>query len=173
MSGTSAVLRYGDIDVASISGLLRRYDLSVERVADGTPIPASFWGESEAGIAGQTVFVRGDTPVHSLLHEAAHIICMTPARRSKLHRDAGGSDLEESAVCFLEILLAAELDDVGSERLMDDMDAWGYSFRLGSTRRWFMEDAEDASAFLQRHGIVDQAGRLTGQCRGDAAPVVV
>jgi hypothetical protein len=32
---------------------------------------------------------------------------------------------------------------------MADMDAWGYSFRLGSTRAWFEADAEDAREFLQ------------------------
>ena len=33
-------------------------------------------------------------------------------------------------------------------RLMQDMDAWGYSFRLGSTACWFREDAEDARKWL-------------------------
>ncbi len=28
------------------------------------------------------------------------------------------------------------------------MDAWGYSFRLGSTRAWFEGDAQDARAWL-------------------------
>lgn len=50
---------------------------------------------------------------------------MDAARRARLHTDAGGDDLEESAVCFLQILLADELPGVGCERLMDDMDTWG------------------------------------------------
>jgi len=164
------VIRLGDVDPATVDSLLGGYDLSLEWVPGGAPIPASYWGEPEAGIAGQTVFARADTPVHSLLHEAAHVICMTPARRIALHRDAGGSDLEESAVCYLQILLADRLPGVGSERLMNDMDAWGYSFRLGSTARWFAEDAGDAVAFLRRHRILDDAGRLTGHCRGELRP---
>ena len=40
------------------------------------------------------------------------------------------------------------LPGVGRERLMKDMDAWGYSFRLGSTRLWFEQDAEDAKEWL-------------------------
>jgi hypothetical protein len=34
------------------------------------------------------------------------------------------------------------------------MDAWGYSFRLGSTRRWFEDDADEAVGWLRAHGLV-------------------
>ena len=40
---------------------------------------------------------------------------------------------------------------------MQDMDAWGYSFRLGSTRAWFESDAEDARAWLIDHELVTAA----------------
>ena len=53
-------------------------------------------------------------------------------------------------MCYLQVLLAGELADVGRERLMGDMDAWGYSFRLGSTRAWFEGDAADARHWLLR-----------------------
>jgi hypothetical protein len=33
------------------------------------------------------------------------------------------------------------------------MDAWGYSFRLGSTRAWFEHDADEARVFLQARGL--------------------
>ena len=48
----------------------------------GEPIPGSFWGDEEAGIIGNTVYARDDTPVHSLLHEAGHLIVLPrgPAR---------------------------------------------------------------------------------------------
>ncbi|MGH8181671.1 MAG: hypothetical protein ACRETR_11920, partial [Steroidobacteraceae bacterium] len=91
--------------------------------------------------------------------------CMTPERRAGLDRDAGGDDLEESAVCYLQVLLAGELRGVGVERAFADMDAWGYSFRLGSTRAWFESDAGDARAWLRQHGVMDMGGRLTGACR--------
>lgn len=122
------------------------------------PITGSFWGDSEAGIVGRRVFVREDTPVHSMLHEACHIICMSGERRDRLNRDAGGDDLEESAVCYLQIVLADFLPRVGRKRLMQDMDAWGYSFRLGSTDRWFADDAGDALAWLQDKNLLSATG---------------
>lgn len=92
---------------------------------------------------------------------------MSSKRRASLYRDAGGDDLEEAAVCYLQVLLAEELAGVGRHRLMRDMDDWGYSFRLGSTSAWFERDAEDAEAFLLRFGLVDRAGRPTWQLRGE------
>jgi hypothetical protein len=110
--------------------------------------------------------VRADTPVHSALHEGSHFICMDRERRGVLDRDAGGDDPEEAAVCYLQVLLAAQLPGVGSERLMRDMDAWGYSFRLGSTQAWFQADAEDARQWLLRAGILDASGALTHRLCG-------
>ncbi len=87
------------------------------------------------------------------------------ARRAGLNRDAGGDDAEENAVCYLQILMAAALPNVGSERMCRDMDEWGYSFRLGSAAAWFREDAEDARRWLIQHGLIDGASRLTYECR--------
>ena len=129
--------------------------------ADNESITGSFWGDSEAGIVGHCVYARRDTPLHSLLHEASHTICMPTERRASVHTDAGSDDLEEMAVCYLQILLADELRGVGRTRLMADMDAWGYSFRLGSAARWFAEDAEDALNWLIGKGIVGTDGLPT------------
>jgi len=150
-----------DVPHAALGSLLQRYGLELVRQAEDTAIRGSFWGDPEAGIIGRSVYVRADTPVHSLLHEACHVVCMTEERRSGLVRDAGGDDLEESAVCYLQILLADQIEGVGRDRLMLDMDAWGYSFRLGNTRDWFQTDAEDAAHFLMNHGLLDAAGELT------------
>ena len=144
-----------DVGQAVLADLLRRFGLELVVQAPGEAIEGSFWGASEAGVRGYTVYVRPDTPVHSFLHESCHIICMTAARRDVLDRDAGGDDLEEAGVCYLQVLLADFVDGVGRDRIMDDMDAWGYSFRLGSTRRWFETDAEDAREFLLKHGLID------------------
>ena len=152
------MLTVADIDPDAITELLGRFGLSARRVGDDAPIEGTFWGEPEAGIAGMQVFMRGDTPVHSLLHEACHIICMDSSRRESLHRDAGGDDLEESAVCYLQVLLADELPGVGRRRLMQDMDDWGYSFRLGSTAAWFADDAADAARWLQKYGLLSASG---------------
>jgi hypothetical protein len=146
----TAVATLADIGFAAAADLLARFGLRFEAVADGAAIPGSYWGECEAGLIGETVFGRGDTPVHSLLHEAAHLLVMPAERRASVHTDASDSQHEEDAACYLQIMLADRLPGIGRARLMADMDAWGYSFRLGSTRAWFDGDAEDARAFLQR-----------------------
>ena len=66
-------------------------------------------------------------------------------------------------MCYLQIVLAEELPGLGRDRMLRDMDAWGYSFRLGSARAWFEHDAADACAWLRLNGVVDDAGRPTFQ----------
>ncbi|MEP7187024.1 MAG: hypothetical protein ABI767_14430 [Rhodanobacter sp.] len=148
------VMRVGEIGFEAPATLLSRYALQLQRVAPGEPIPGSFWGDEEAGIIGTTVYARDDTPVHSLLHEAGHLIVLPPEKRVDVHTDATDSIEEEDATCYLQIVLADELPGVGRDRLMDDMDAWGYSFRLGSTREWFEHDAAEALAFLQKRHLI-------------------
>ena len=159
------MLRLGSIDRVSLATLLERLGLELTLVAPQEVIPASYWGDSEAGLQAHRLYARLDTPVHSVLHEASHYACMTPERRTGLDRDAGGDDAEESAVCYLQILLADHLPGVGRERLCNDMDEWGYSFRLGSTRAWFEHDAEDARLWLAAHHLTDSAGALTFHLR--------
>jgi hypothetical protein len=161
------VLTVADIGTRPLSELLRQYGLEFRLVGDGLDIPGSYWGDAEAGILGRAVYARRDTPVHSVLHETCHIICMDAERRASLDTDAGGDDLEEAAVCCLQILLADQLDGVGRDSLMADMDAWGYSFRLGSTRAWFDADADDALAWLAGRGLVGPSSEPTGElCTG-------
>lgn len=159
------MLTVADVPLAMLKSLLRRYGLDLQPQADNESITGSYWGETEAGIVGRTVFVRADTPIHSLLHETCHVICMTENRRSGLDRDAGGDDVEEAAVCFLQLVLADEIEAAGRDRLMQDMDEWGYSFRLGNTRDWFERDAEDAVDFLKNHELLDVAGAATFKLR--------
>jgi len=159
------VLCVADGCLEALTAMLQRYRLAVRLAASGEPIPGSYWGEPEAGLERDTVWLRADTPVHSALHEACHAICMDGVRRAALDRDAGGTELEENAVCYLQILLADELPGVGAERLLADMDAWGYTFRLGTARAWFEGEAEDARAWLLGHGLIDAAGRPTGRVR--------
>ena len=148
------VTRLGDIRFDDAHALLATHDLHLHRVADGAPIPGSYWGEPEAGIIGSDVYVRDDTPVHSMLHEACHLIVLPPERRALVHTDATDSVPEEDATCYLQIVLAGQLPGVGSARLMADMDAWGYTYRLGSTQTWFEQDAEDARAWLLERGLL-------------------
>ena len=149
------VLKFGQLPSGVARQLLQRYTLQLELLPPETIIPGSYWGESEAGIIKNTVFIRPDTPVHSLLHESCHIICMDSERREHLHTDAGGETSEEDAVCYLQILLADQLPGFGKERALLDMDCWGYTFRLGSAQRWFEEDAEDARQWLFQYGLID------------------
>jgi hypothetical protein len=163
------VLLLGAIDRLELARLLGKFGLELVLAAPGTAIPGSFWGECEAGLIGSKIYARLDTPLHSVLHEGAHFICMSPARRAGLHTDAGGDDAEESAVCYLQILLAKALRfDVG--RICGDMDAWGYSFRLGSAARWFAEDALDARAWLVEERLIDAQERVAYTRRGSQPP---
>ena len=150
---------------APLQQLLARYGLRPDWLAPGTPIPGSYWGESEAGLIGDRLCLRDDTPVHSALHEAGHYVCMDGVRRCGLDTDAGGDYTEENGVCYLQLLLADYLPGIGRARLMADMDAWGYTFRLGSARAWFEHDAEDARDWLHRHGLIDADKHPTWRLR--------
>ncbi len=161
----AAVLLLNAIDRPSLGALLERYGLELVLVPAGEGIPGSYWGDREAGLKGSRLYARLDTPLHSVLHEASHFACMTPERRTGLDTDAGGDHAEENAVCYLQILLADAVPGCGRERMFRDMDAWGYSFRLGSAARWFEHDAEDARAWLERHGLTDANGIVTHACR--------
>jgi len=160
-----AVLVLADGYLAPVGALLARHGLAMRCVAGDAPIPGSYHGAPEAGVVGHDVWVRADTPLHSVLHEACHSICMDGARRAALERDAGGDFDEENAVCVLQILLADELAGVGAARMMDDMDRWGYTFRLGSARRWYAEEAGEPRHWLAREGLVDAMGRPTFRLR--------
>jgi hypothetical protein len=151
--------------ITQVVSLLGRFGLGFCLHDAGQPIPGSYWGESEAGLIGDVLHATPETPLHSVLHEAGHWICMDPDRRARLHTDAGGDDPEENAVCYLQVLLADAIPGLGRERLFADMDAWGYSFRLGSTKRWFDQDAEDARLWLLAHGLVDPSNRPTWRVR--------
>ncbi|KRA20056.1 hypothetical protein [Lysobacter sp. Root604] len=153
------MLTLSDIDPAAVATLLARYGLSLVRVADGEPIPGSYWGECEAGLIGSRVYARGDTPVHSLLHEAAHLIVLPPQRRAAVHTDATDSVEEEDAVCVLQSLLGEALPGVGRERVLADMDAWGYTFRLGSAQAYVEHDADTAWRWLHERGLADATQR--------------
>lgn len=150
---TGDVLRLRDIDTAPVAALFARYGLRLARVAPGAAIPGTYWGEPEAGLIGDTVHARDDTPVHSLLHEAAHLAVLPPARRASVHTDATDSEAEEDAACVLQALFADALPGVGRDRVLADMDAWGYTFRLGSARAYFDRDAEEAWAWLAARNL--------------------
>jgi len=149
------VLLCNNINLEQLEIMLNRYDMVVRTVAQGEHIPGSFWQPPEAGLVGNTLYVRDDTPVHSALHEACHYICMDSQRRETLDTDAGGGYDEEDAVCYLQIMLSKHIVEMGRQRMFSDMDAWGYSFRLGSSQAWFEQDAEDAVEWLQLHGLID------------------
>ena len=148
------MLTLADVAFDDVARLLARFDLRLERVADGEAIPGSYWGDSEAGLIGSTVYARGDTPVHSLLHEAGHLIVLPPERRAAVHTDATDSIAEEDAVCVLQTLRGDAIPGAGRERILADMDAWGYSFRLGSARAYVEQDADSAWQWLAEHGLV-------------------
>jgi len=158
--GASVVL-LTELERSEVDDLLAGYRATLAVVAPNDSIPGSYWRDSEAGLVGNCVYVRADTPAHSLLHELCHYICMTAERRATLATDAGGSDEEECGVCYLQVLLAQRFRGFGAERCLSDMDAWGYSFREGSARAWFAGDGVHAREWLLEHGLIDAQQRAT------------
>ncbi len=162
------VLRLQDLSEAdALAALLSGYGMELVPVEAGQDIPGSFWGDEEAGLIENCLYARPDTPIHSILHEACHYICMDPERRAALDTDAAGDYDEENAVCYLQTLLADAIPGFGRERSFADMDAWGYSFRLGSARAWFEQDANDARDWLRREGLIDEGDRPRFRLRGE------
>ena len=153
-SAVEAVLTLGDIDASQVAALLAGYDLKLELLPHDAEIPGSYWGAPEAGLIGSTVYARADTPVHSLLHETCHLIVLPPERRAAVHTDATDSIDEENAVCVLQALLGDQIPGVGRHRILDDMDRWGYTFRLGSARAYFEQDADDAFDWLRQRNLL-------------------
>jgi hypothetical protein len=165
MSEQYPVLRFADFDAAELARLLASFQLEICMTDDSQEIPGSYWGDEEAGLIENRLYLRNDTPVHSVLHETCHYICMDSNRRQALNTNAGGDDNEENAVCYLQILLARYLSSMDEQRLFTDMDSWGYSFRLGTARAWFEQDAGDARDWLVQHELIDNQNQLTFQLR--------
>ena len=161
------VLRLAEVDLASVSNLLSNYGLVLTIITAGTDIPGSYWGDEEAGLISSELLVRADTPLHSILHETGHYVCMDQTRRDGLDTNAGGDYDEENAVCYLQILLADHLETFGRQRMLRDMDRWGYTFRLGSARAWFERDAEDAFAWLLQRNLINQQSQPCWKLRND------
>jgi hypothetical protein len=159
------LLEIAELDRREIDALLTAYGAKLRVVAARDSIPGSYWGDSEAGLVGDCVYVRADTPAHSFLHELCHYVCMDASRRAQLATDAGGSDDEECGVCYLQALLAERLTGFGAARCLEDMDAWGYTFREGSARAWFDGDGTHARKWLLAHGLIDSHGAPTLKLR--------
>ena len=149
------ILTCKDIELKQLQTLLGKYALEINTVDDNKEIPGSWFGDSEAGIINNQLYIRMDTPVHSALHESCHYICMDETRRKNLHTNAGGDYDEENGVCYLSILLADHIANFGRQRMFSDMDEWGYTFRLGSSKAWFDGDAEDAQSWLIGNNLID------------------
>ena len=68
-------------------------------------------------------------------------------------------------MCYLQGLLADRIPGYSRTRLFYDMDAWGYSFRLGSARPGSNRMPADARRWLIDHRIIDDAQHPTGLLR--------
>jgi len=162
---STEVLRLQDVDCKSVAALLAAFGLSLQVIAANEDIPGSYWGDEEAGLLDKRLLARADTPVHSILHETCHYVCMDQARRRNIHTNAGGDYDEENAVCYLQVLLADQIAGFGRSRMFKDMDRWGYTFRLGSAQAWFEQDADEAHDWLRQSGLIDAKQQATWKLR--------
>lgn len=149
-----SVQRVSELPEHALKRLLACFGLHTLWVDTNQPIPGSFWGEPEAGVIANTVYVRPDTPVHSALHEACHLITAGEDKRATIHTDASDCQFEEDATCYLQIMLAEALPNTSATQVAEDMDRWGYSFRLGSAKAWFQQDADEARQWLVDRDII-------------------
>jgi len=78
---SNSVYQISDFSISEIISLLEKYHLKIKVLSPEQAICGSYWGDSEAGLIENTLYVRKDTPIHSLLHEACHYICMDETRR--------------------------------------------------------------------------------------------
>ena len=156
---------FKDLNSSAVANVLSNYDIQINCLKFDSNIPHSFWGAPEAGRIRNQLYIRDDTPVHSILHESGHYICMPEKQRSDAQVDAKGSAMEENATCYLQVLLADYIQGYNRYHLLRDMDTWGYSFRLGSASIWFNEDAEEVKNWLLNHGIINHHGEITWQYR--------
>lgn len=163
--GPCSVRLVDQLNAGELSTLAARFGVEIVLTNKDEAIAGSYWGGSEAGLIENRLYVRADTPVHSALHELCHYVCMPPATRANLDTNAGGDYGEENGVCFLQILLADQLSCVTRSRMLQDMDAWGYTFRLGSAQAWFEQDAEDARAWLTGYQLIDSSTQPTWKLR--------
>jgi len=145
----------GELPTLALEKLLHPYQLKVIIVDSDKDIPGSFWGETEAGLIDNKLYIQTNTPVHSALHEACHYICMDNSRRQQLDTNAGGDYDEENAVCYLQLLLSDYLQGYNRQQQFTDMDNWGYTFRLGNAKRWFTADAEDIKQWLMDQRLIN------------------
>lgn len=113
---------FGKIDTKSIYPVLNHYGLALHQVAKRSEIPYSFWGSPEAGRRKNQLYVCFDTPVHSILHETCHFICMPKMRRFLDNIDAAGDIMEENSTCYLQILLSDHIEGFHRTLHMADMD---------------------------------------------------
>lgn len=86
------VLRFSDVDSHELTELIACYQIELCLTPKDLPAPGSFCGGEEAGLVGKPLYLRTDTPIHSVLHQVCHYICMDSKRRLSLNADAGSDD---------------------------------------------------------------------------------
>ena len=105
---------------ATLERLVANYGLVCHWVPEGAEIPGSYWGAPEAGLIGNSLYLRADTPMHSALHESCHYVCMDPERRAALHTDAGGDFAEEDEEFFCDEVHTTYLHELGHYLGLDE-----------------------------------------------------
>ena len=66
---------------------------------------------------------------------------------------------------FLQIFLSDCICCYSRSQIIQDMDNWGYNFRLGSTNEWLQQEAKDTMQWLQNYNIIDKCCYITWNLR--------
>ncbi len=163
---TNTVTRFSDSDRHSLALLLNRYGLVPELVGFKNGNPGFILGGRGS---------RGWWETNSCCVKTPRCIpcCMRPVTTFAWTKRGALAWIPMQAAIMTKRMPSAifkyywpmNCRDLAVEQMLSDMDAWGYTFRLGSARAWFEEDAGDARAWLLSAGIISASGKPTFKIR--------
>ena len=85
LDAVRAVVTLADLDRREVTELLARFGARLVEVAAHDGIPGSYWGDTEAGLVGDTVYARGRE--HLVRDVAPQLRTLSPERIARIRID--------------------------------------------------------------------------------------